>query len=262
MKKITTLLLLSCILPLFAQHKIPVQVTQLLNKNTLFKPVALLTAFNPHNIAADSLVRNATYAKLDTGLVINIFKNKPEHLQLTIPYGDSTITMQLYRVVTMAAGFHIDTDKGSNIAYTPGAYYHGIIKGDVNSIAAFSFFENEMYGIVSAAAIDNVVVGRLKIPGNTKDYIIYSDTNLKQPHNFECTTRDIKIPHNTPVEKNGQGVLSEHCVSLYFELRNNAYVANGSSVSETANWFTAMYNNVQALFENDGINTAIKSMYV
>ena len=40
------------------------------------------------------------------------------------------------------------------------------------------------------------------------------------------------------------------------------YLANDSNISQTTNWMTGVFNNVQTLYDNDGITTALKSIYI
>jgi Metallo-peptidase family M12/Secretion system C-terminal sorting domain len=262
MKKLFIALIMLSVFSGFAQKRISMKINRLKENHIIFEPVIPFSETAKHCPEADLLVRKATYSKLDANLARVISRNKPQYIELQLPYGDITIAMLLYRVDIAADGFHVDTDKQKNFTYTPGAYYRGIIKDNPDSVASFSFFANELSGIVSAREIGNIVVGKLNIPGNTTDYIIYSDLNLKQPEKLGCTTSD-RMPHIEPVlPRSGLDNQSEKCVSLYFELRHNAYEANGSNVAQTVNWFTALFNNVQTIFDNDGISLAVKSVYV
>lgn len=262
MKKIILALSILCGLPGLSQTNITTQIRALIEKQAVFQPVMPFKVSVMQNPEADVLVSDATYAQLDTEIAHNVFIIKPQQIELKLPYRDSTIVMLLYRAEVTANGFHIDTDKQKNVSYTPGAFYRGIIKGNPNSVAAFSFFKNQVYGIVSAHGIGNVVVGKLNVTGNVDDYIIYSDLNLKQRKHFGCTISDSQHPVRPVLPKSGLENPGEHCVSLYFELRHNAFEANGSNVGQTVDWLTALFNNVQTLFENDGISTALKSVYV
>ena len=77
-------------------------------------------------------------------------------------------------------------DKSNNVNYNPGVYYRGTIKGNPNSLASFSFFNDQLFGIISDDAFGNITVGRVVRPGNTSEYIIYTDRNLIQPMNLRC----------------------------------------------------------------------------
>lgn len=262
MKKIILSLALAslCAASVFSQ-RIPARVQQLIDKNAAFRPVAPLNEATPESDNT-AIVRNACYARIDLGAVDDIAASKYPAIALSIPYNGATVTMLLYRVEVVADGFHVDTDKQQDIPYAPGAYYRGIIKDNPASVAAFSFFGGEMYGIASAADLNNLVVGKLKVPGNFEDYIVYSDKDLIMVPEFQCGAGDstpTASPQPGSFRKDGQ---TDHCVAMYYELRHNIFLENGSDTTLTANWMTALFNNVQALFDNDGITIALKSMHI
>jgi hypothetical protein len=262
MKKITLVMALLCAISLFAQKRIPAKVQELVNNNTAFRAVAPLQATAVRNAKADKLVNNATYATLNETLVRQIANNKYPFIELSIPYKGQNVTMLLYRTEVTAEGFHVDTDKRSSVPYTTGAYYRGVVKGNYKSVAAFSFFQNGMTGIVSSNEFQNLVVGKMKTAGQD-DYIIYSDAEMNVLSDFKCKADENKIlPDFQPKQNTFRNVESEHCVTIYFEIDYSLYAQNRSDVAITTDWMTGLFNNVQALYDNDGITTALKSVFV
>lgn len=253
-----------CTITLFGQQRVPQHIQQLVSNNTNFRAVAPLSvsdkAYSP---AIDATVSNATFATLNTNVVRDVATKKYEAIELTLPYNNSTVTLQLYRVEVVAKGFHIDTNKNENISYTQGAYYRGIVKGDPKSIASFNFFGKEMNGVASSAKLHNLVVGRLKQPGNLSNYIIYSDSNLKATSGFSCAVTDNKeLPAFNPANVVRRDTQSTRCVTVYFELDYELFIQNGADTALASNWITSVFNNVQTLYDNDGITTALKSVYI
>jgi Metallo-peptidase family M12/Secretion system C-terminal sorting domain/CUB domain/Fibronectin type III domain len=266
MKKITLVMALLCAVTVFGQQRVPQHVQELIDAHASFTPVApLQPAAVQNNPKVAQAVNNATLATLNTNLAKDVQQHKYAAIELSVPYNGSTITMQLYRTELAAEGFHIDTDKGSNINYTPGAYYRGIIKGDPNSIASFSFFENEMNGIVSTQQhTGNIVVGKLLTPGNVKDYIVYSDLDLTAANPFICgINADTPLPDvHAGTGKSALDTQSTRCVTLYYELDYTLFQLNGSDTTTASNWITSVFNNVQTLYNNDGLSIAIKSVFI
>ncbi|MES2486243.1 MAG: M12 family metallo-peptidase, partial [Bacteroidota bacterium] len=186
----------------------------------------------------------------------------PQAIEISVPYDGSTLTLQLYRVEIAAQGFHIDTDKQQAIPYNQGAFYRGIIKGDNTSLVSFNFFDKEVSGVISSTQLANVVVGRLNTAGNFSDYIIYSDANLNLNAEMSCGVVDTA---KLAPQKSGAktfGVLSQNCVTVYFEIDYDLYAANSFSTDLTNNWVFSVFNNAQTIFDNDGITVAIKSIFV
>lgn len=245
-------------------RKIAQHVATLNKEQAQFRKVQPLTATMQRNADADKVAGEATYARLSLAEVADIASKKYEFIELSIPYNGASVTMQLYRVALLAEGFHVDTDKASAVPFEQGAYYRGIIKGEPNSVAAFSFFNNEMNGIVSSLEHGNLVAGKLQQEGNTTDYIIYSDAKMKVPHTFHCDVDEERLAEklHRDTENTARGVESNKCVTVYFEIDYNLYQQNSSSTTATTNWMTSVFNNVQTLYENDGITTALKSVYI
>ena len=71
-----------------------------------------------------------------------IFTKRDAALEITLPYKESEIIVDLVQVNLFADGFQVETNtsNGQPVDYTPGVYYQGTIKDDPNSIVAISFF--------------------------------------------------------------------------------------------------------------------------
>ncbi|MFT3794640.1 M12 family metallo-peptidase [Flavobacterium sp.] len=262
MKKIITMMLLFASVASFAQKAVATKVGQLVSQNADFKRVSMLTVSD--GIANDqnrTAVEKATYAKLNTQELTHLMAAKHEYIELEIPYLGQTIKTQLYKVNPFANGFHADTDQAKNVTYEPGIYYRGIIKGDQNSVVSFSFFKGEFGGFISGKNLQNLVIGKLDKANNTSDYIVYSDRDLKLLNHFSCQTKDVLQEGQTISNRNPEGVAPK-CVTMYMEMDYNLYQANGSSVTNTNNWATLVFNEVQTLYENDLITVSLKSTYV
>jgi hypothetical protein len=262
MKRIITIIIVLVSFGAFAQKEVAKKVNELRSQQVVFKPYSVLTASN--NIADNQTrqaIDRATFAKIKMQTVADLVANKDEYIEVAIPYQGKTIETQLYRVNIFAEGFHVDTDKGRAISYDKGVYYRGIVKGDSNSVVSFNFFKNELNGVISSQQLNNLVIGKLDKKNNLSDYIIYSDADLKVNNSFECKTKDVVT--TTPSENRNPGQTSStRCVTMYFEIDNDLYNANGSDTTTTTNWLTSVFNNVQTLYNNDGITVSLKSLYI
>ena len=261
MKKVFTLILFLLSFGIFAQNEIAQKVYERLSQNVSFESYDVLTVNqNPLNISPSRVVSGATYAKIKTASIAAIVFNKPENIAIEIPYQGKIIALQLYRVNLFANDFHIDSNKSNTISYQRGVYYRGIVKGDRNSIASFNFFNNELNGVISNHDFNNLNIGKLTQKGNVDDYIVYSDSNLKLPNPIECHAKD--VANKTANISNNNLKATPKCVTVYFEIDYDLFLANDSNTTTTANWATSVFNNVQTIFANDGITVAIKSLYI
>ncbi|MES2410686.1 MAG: M12 family metallo-peptidase [Bacteroidota bacterium] len=261
MKKHLLVITLFCLTTLFAQNKVAEKVSELQDLKASFTPISVLSATqNTVDREINKVVEGATLATIDFEKINQIMANQYETIELVIPYQNQNIAVLLYKVNPFVEGFHIDTDKAKNISYQKGVYYRGIIKGETNSVSAFNFFNGEFNGIVSSSSFGNLVVGKLDKVNNQTDYIVYSDAEMNVLNDFDCYTKDDVTPESN--ENTNRNVASERCVSMYFEIDTNLYEANGSDVATTTNWMTSVFNNVQTLYNNDGISVGLKSIFI
>jgi hypothetical protein len=262
MKKYLLLSALFCVSHFFAQNKLAERVSELQNLRANFRPISVLTSTqNTIDQEVNKLVDGATLATINLQKINEIVSNQYETIELEIPYQNQNIEVLLYKVNPFAEGFHVDTDKGKNISYQKGVYYRGIIKGETNSVSSFNFFNGEFNGILSSSTLGNVVVGKLDKVNNQTDYIVYSDAKMKVLNGFDCHVEESGKSTQTDVEEN-RNVNSDRCTTFYFEIDNNLYVQNGSNSTTTTNWMTSVFNNVQTLFDNDGITVGLKSIFI
>lgn len=264
-KYIKFILFTTCALLFFAsgiaQNKIGEEVQKLLLQSTVFAPLSVLTvdtSISKKDI--DQAVTGATVAKVNLNQLNQLVSNPLDFIELEIPYQNQQYKILLYRVNPFSDGFSIDTDKSAAIVYQKGVHYRGIIKGNPTSISAFNFFNGTFNGIFSSQELGNVVVGKIDKPNNQSDYIVYSDANFLKQNNFECHVKEDATPITTSTLS--REATTTKCVTFYFEVDYNLFVSNGSSSTNTANWATSIFNNVQTLYANDGITTSLNSMYI
>jgi len=263
MKKIITIFTLLVSLGSFAQGLVSKKVTELIGQNVTFKHYAVFNAAVQNTDAQiKQTVDKATFATIKMQTVSEITARKDNYIEIEIPYLGSTIDIQLYKVDIFAEGFHVDTDQSKSVAYQKGVYYRGIVKNDPSSIAAFSFFNNELNGMISNNSLNNLVIGKLDKVNNITDYIIYSDAELRVQNDFECHVKDEVLAQTNPNRNTAAQPESTRCVTMYFEIDRNIYQASGNNVTTTTNWMTSVFNNVQTIYTNDGITIALKSLFI
>ncbi|MHA3789568.1 M12 family metallo-peptidase [Flavobacterium hauense] len=262
MKRVITIIALMCMLPFYGQKQIAKKVNELVAKNTVFRNFSPFKVNNKDAVSA--AVKNATYVSMDAKVVNAIANTKPEFIELDIPYNSEVLHIQLYKVKLSTDGFHVDTNGKQNVSLKEGAHYRGIIKGEGSTLASFSFFTDEMSGIISGSNFNNLVVGKMQNSGNVSDYIIYSDRQLTKANTFTCGTADVpnfgkKEKKKGFTTKSGE---TDKCVTIYFEVDYEIYLQNGQSMQATTNWVEGIFNNIQTLYANDGMNVALHSIFI
>lgn len=193
--------------------------------------------------------REATLLKIDPQQLKSIVERQADELILEIPYNGASVSVSLKKNEPLRAGFHLDTDQQKNVSYTPGLYYKG-------KNASMNFFDGEMNGIISIPNVGNLVIGPYK-----KNYIIYNDASLSILNGFDCKVID-PDPAQLPVQAANKTTFTSRCASVYLEVDYGLYQSKGSNLTNTTNFVTSMFNNVQTLFANSGISIALKSVFV
>ncbi|CAA7386888.1 T9SS type A sorting domain-containing protein [Chryseobacterium fistulae] len=268
-RKIIFFSMFLCLIQVFSQHLNPItkKISESHKAGASFRSYSLFES-NPRSLqlpiyqkaATDISVMNIDYAVLQ-----EILKDKPESLVISFPFnGNKNITIELLKNNIFTDHFRVQTNEGKIISYNPGVYYQGIVKGDFNSIVAFSFFENDVVGIASTPELGNIVVGKVK---NSDDFVSYSESKLTGKNPFICGVDEFKTqdklngsPDLKSVNKNV--AMSQNCVRVYYEICFAAYQNNNSDITTVTNWLTAIHNNIATLYYNDDIKTALSEIFV
>ena len=242
------------------------QVSNLKNSGLAIKPVSLFSINAARSAVLQPDIRKALAVTLDMNALATMKAANDEFITFSFPYDDRNITLELYKVNILTDDFTVVTDQsnGEAISYTPGIYYRGIVKGDENSLAALSFFDGEMMGVVSTEQYDNINIGKSQdASAKNYDYVIYSDKHLPAKESACATVDD---PSYAPLLQqyaaNGATLRTTNCVRIYYEMDNNLYINNGSSTTTATNWMTAVHNNVATLYSNDAVTASISQIYI
>lgn len=212
--------------------------------------------------AYDAAAEGVTVMKLNTTEIQRINAERPAALEMDFPFEGKTITVELVKNNFFTHDFKVNTDKGYT-NYNPGVYYQGIVKGDNKSIVAISFFADDVVGVTSIENVGNIVIGKAK---NSADFVSYNDHKLKEANPFTCSADELvenqKMTAESYNPKTMTAKKTDNCVRIYYEAGFGPYTQNGSNVTTTTNWVTAMHNNISTLYANDGITVSLSEVFV
>jgi len=210
----------------------------------------------------EQAARDARVLKLDQKKLNTILVERPEALEMTFPFENTELTVEMVKTEIYSGDFKVETNKQAVADYKKGVFYRGIIKGDNKSVVAFSFFEDDVIGIASAPNLGNVTLGKAV---DSKDFVIYNDQKLTGKNPFICAADEMmenekqKINYK-PSSKAPQ--VTNSCVRVYYEVCFKPFQQNGSSLSATVNWISAVHNNINTLYVNDGVKMSLKTVFV
>jgi hypothetical protein len=237
-------------------------VQQQKDRKAIFQPITQLWQAYEDAALSKSVgnaVQKSTLLKLDLNQLAQLSQSAPATMALTLPAETGNLTVELVKINHLTTDFTVMTNQpaAKTIDYQQGSYYRGIVKGDENSIVAMSFFNDEVYGMISNQN-GNFVLGRIEQPNNKMAYIFYNDKDLTKKPDFNCGTEE---PNDLKIAEQPQPKAVTGCVRVYLEA-DYALFANKGSVQNTVNYLTAMYNNVALLYQNEQISTVISQIYV
>lgn len=266
MRKIYLITLLFCSIIVFGQHGVvPNKVKELNAKNQKFNSYELFTVNSSQKSEKyQTSATDVTVLQMNDEQLLKLVKEGPELISVTIPYQDELVEVELYKANNFTESFIARDEQGNVLDFELGQYYRGAVKGDYTSLAAISFFKDDVIGVISTHEHGNIILGKST---DKQDYITYTDKNLLGQNPFVCGVED--LDHNLTVQDGIQfeesmyeTTMTENCVKIYYEIAYRPYQLNGFSVQNTINWITAIQNNIGTLYANDNINVALHEIKI
>lgn len=277
MTKTTTGILLLCALffasTSFAQNQVSqlsLKIQNVKNTKTQFQPVTVFSNAQDVNVQKkfENELAEGTILNLEMSALKSLFNNKHEAIELSLPRAEkSDLIVDLVLHQTLADGFQVTTSEsnGQGVDWTPGLYYRGTVRGSQKSLAAISIFEDEIIGVVDAEEEGNMVLG--KTGYSKSEYVFYKTDDFLIDQSFECGVDEPGfMPENLKqlqdVANAGNTKAVANCVNVYLECEYDMYQENGSSVSNTTNQMTGIFNVVATIYQNEMITTNVSEIFV
>lgn len=267
MRNFYLILLLLCCGLAFGQSRVVAKKIESLNaKSQPFTGYDLFSKNNDTQKASRYLTSatDVTVLNINQQELQRVIEEAPEFISIAVPYQDEMIEVQMYKQNILTDEFKVKDESGNYYDYTPGQYYRGVVAGDYTSLAAISFFEDNVMGVVSTNEIGNLVLGKST---DKVDYITYSDRNILGENPYECGFDELEYNQQMegqisfdPEMMNSPN--TTNCVKIYYEVAYRPYLNNGSNVTTTVNWLTGIQNNIATLYNNDDIDVALNMIKV
>ncbi len=205
-------------------------------------------------------MQKASLLKPNLNSFTSIIESSPAQMELQIPTSANTfLALELIEYDLFSPNFVHSTASGASFPYEGGKHYKGIVKGDNNSVVAISVFENEVMGLISTAK-GNRVLGKLQ-ESTTNEHILYFDSNLPEPIDFDCEMEDDGIGYKpkdlkyVPKQSRDQG----DCVKLYIEIDDDIVIEKGG-VTNATNYVVGLFGQSIVLYDNEDILMSINEI--
>lgn len=222
-----------------------------------FQPTGILDP------AAARFASKAQFLKLNPAVLQEIYSKRPFTLSLELVYHGEPIFVDLVQAQALTEDFSVITSTSENqaVPYSSGVHYRGIVRGNPESIAAFSFSQSDIMGLFSDHSTNgNMVLGKLEIPGNTDGYILYDDQDLALQNPSGCSTED--RPESLPESGADHSSLAVvGCVRVFFEVDYELF-QNKTTVQATVDYLSGAFNQLATLYANEQISTMMSQVFV
>jgi hypothetical protein len=183
----------------------------------------------------------------------SIMHTKPQLVNLVVPYGDKTYTLNLARVELTAGGFEVATDKG-NSKHDTGVQYRGIVDNNPAQIASLNLTSTDKSAYFSTGE------GNFVLTKEDSDYFVYNDQVMELPATIYCQTPATTFP--ITIETDLVSGVGCKTVNAYLECDYAFYQNKGSNVTTLTNYVIGFFNQVATLYANEDIAIQISQIFV
>ena len=269
MKKLSPLLtlFLFAFLTVFGQkNALYYEILQAKELNVVFMDAVLHEA-SPEIYVLNSFI-NFEEVFFFNNISIDLINNEIKALNLTLPLKNKDITLELVEVPKYFYAYEIIAKDGESFPVSRDIkHYRGIVKDNYNSIAAVTFFEDEIMGLVCTDE-GNFNIVKDSVSGK---FIYYNSNNLIE--------KTFPIPNNVSDFSSSFSYAPEvlfrermlfgddekrifdpglnKIIKIYVETRYNIYIRHGSNVKNVEKNITGIFNQVAALYANEEIHVGI-----
>jgi len=252
-------------------------------ENVLYFEVQQAKSANVHfeNIIFQEISANTeVFQNFDNPNEVSFFENvsfdaKNSHIKamnLTIPIPNNrNIVLELVEVPEYFYNYEVVTEDGARrTANRDIKHYHGVVRGETNTLVAITFYEDEIMGLVCTDE-GNFNIAKDSLSGK---HLFYNGRNLKDKTSPTCITVDNPSLFYDPKvlfkERNrlrGDGSIIQDpvinkIVRFYVETKVDMYRRLGRDHDKVEAYISGLFNQVAALYLNVGIRTCVSEVYV
>lgn len=195
------------------------------------------------------------------GQLSSVLSRDLPFISLDLEVDNKPFTLELVEVQYLDESFKVIDALGQEVDVPVGKFYRGMVAGQEGSLAAFSFFGNDVIGMVTAEDGHNFVFGKME--DESEMYVFYPESAMEKPNPFICATDAQMGPtgHETYQSRNAS---ENPCkkVNVYIEVDNIMYRDFNRSMSQVTNFVTGVWNVSSLLYENEDIILGIKTIKI
>ncbi|TDR42580.1 reprolysin family propeptide [Tahibacter aquaticus] len=270
------------------------QVDTYRGKADSLRPVELFSARSSERATSDASVQLAvssgTLLDLDLASIAELQRSRPSSITLRLPTRErGTVELELFAHDIFAHDYQVTASGGEDTSTIKrGLHYRGMVKGEEQSFAAISVFDQEIIGTFSTPTEGNWVVGKLEGLNRNHRHIVYAESALldksgapgcamdaagvgretfakfwDEPSHSVSASAKSTLPEAVKAD-GGSGIDALETVKCATEWMEAEYdiFQNRGSLQAATDYVTGVFNNSATLYANDGISLKLQQAYI
>ncbi|HEX5625809.1 MAG TPA: M12 family metallo-peptidase, partial [Saprospiraceae bacterium] len=211
------------------------------------------------------------YWEPDAAVLLSLSGSRPEQLSLKLKDPDQIEwTIQLVRqdvVGRESRILHPGQTEGD--AFVGGLYYRGIVSGQPESVAALSFFADQVSGVISIPGRGNLVLGKAGVGSAQTEqdapHVLYYDSDVSDKPEFQCGVPDeLTESFRQEAYAAPDSLFDSRCkvIKIFLECDYRMYTDQGRNRNQVVNYVTGLFNVVKTLYYNEYVDIEISDIMV
>ncbi len=219
----------------------------------------------------NTYLKDGQTAHFSISIAEDLIRKKTAAFNFIFKFENKEWEIILERNNIFSESFFVSTGTNPDKKYSyenTAIHYKGFIKNRPNSFAAVSLMNDKLVAVI-ADEKGNINIGAINTPEAKlkNEHIIYRETDILLKNEFECGTDNQLSSIVTPIptylpQSLTAATINAEPIDVYFEADYQTYLNNGSNVTNTVNYVTALFNVVKTMYENDSINVQISAIKV
>jgi hypothetical protein len=236
----------------------------------LFESTSLLNEdikVSETNKAVAQVVSSFSLFNYDAAKAAELIARQADNLTLTVSTArEGRMELELIKADILAPDFKaVSEENPSVVIKSPeAAYYHGVVKGIEESLAAITITGGEVAGFISIRGKGNYVLGKLRGDNNAGRHILYNENDMPQARGFDCGTKDDRAILPASVLMNASPDLANNpmnCTRIYVECDYQVVITQGS-VAAANTYCVNLFNQAAALYENEFVHVVLSQVFI
>ncbi|MDX1686054.1 MAG: M12 family metallo-peptidase, partial [Saprospiraceae bacterium] len=191
----------------------------------------------------------------------SIMEQKKPFISVKLQLETQNYTLELLEIELLDKDFRVVNAQEEEVDLPRGKHYRGIVNGDPNSMAAVSFFNDEVIGVLILPSEGVFNLGKLE--NDNEHYVFYPEGAIETQNPFVCgndESMDVHYEDESPLPVTTGAPCKK--VNVYIEADNIMYRDFSSNMTAVTNFITAVWNVSALIYQNEDIILGIKTIKI